>query len=421
MSDKKLDKKETEKLKKLKQKDENRKKRNKAVFKWGMIGCFSLIIIITLLVLGVLGGVYGYPKALEWLSNSQIGTLIGVTKTDEGNIDTGILPSVKNNTVEVVTEESAIINVVEETSPSVVSIAVNSTIFNPGQGVVDQTANIGTGFFVEESGIIATNQHVVSETGADYIVIDADGNEYDVLEIVRDDLNDIALLKIEEGNYPSLDLASKQDLAVGQMVVAIGTPLGEYPGSVSVGIISGLDRNVTTGADSLVYRGETKSYENVIQTDAAVNSGNSGGPLLNLQGQVIGINFAKTNADNISFALPVDVLQSRLDEYLQYGKFLKPYLGVEYQNITQSQARFYSNVVAGAFLTYIEPQSPADEAGLERGDIIVAIDGDETVNQFSRLIQSKEIGETIVLTVYRDGKEIQLDAVTTRKRINKNV
>jgi serine protease Do len=135
----------------------------------------------------------------------------------------------------------------------------------------------------------------------------------------------------------TLQLGNSDSLKPGQLVIAIGTPLGEYAGSVTTGVVSGLNRSVTAGSQG--FWGIAKTYEDVIQTDAAVNPGNSGGPLLNSSGEVIGVNFATTSvAENISFALPANFVSRRLDEYRKYGKFMKPYLGVEYQMISEQEA-----------------------------------------------------------------------------------
>ena len=190
-------------------------------------------------------------------------------------------------------EEASTINMVENVQKGVVSIAISQMTLSKDQGVVTNDSNIGTGFVVDASGWIITNQHVVSSTTADYKVVTSNGDQYDVTEIARDDANDIAILKIDAKDLTVLSLGDSDKLAVGQDVVAIGTPLGEYSGSVTKGIVSGLNRTVSTS--SSWYGGTSKTYEGVIQTDAAVNPGNSGGPLLNSQGEVIGINFATTS------------------------------------------------------------------------------------------------------------------------------
>lgn len=303
----------------------------------------------------------------------------------------------------VVSENEAdIINMVKNAQKGVVSIAVSQLSLSKDQGVVTNDSNIGTGFVVDASGWIITNQHVVSSTTADYKVVTSDGNQYDVTEIVRDDANDIAILKIDAKDLTVLTLGDSDKLAVGQDAVAIGTPLGEYSGSVTKGIVSGLDRSVT--ASSSWYGGTSKTYEGVIQTDAAVNPGNSGGPLLNSQGEVIGVNFATTSdADNISFALPINVVKEKIEEYRTYGKFIQPYLGVTYQMISELQVYYYTNIVAGAFVQSIDTQGPAYEAGIRKGDIITKFGEDDVDTSLLSLIQKHKVGDEIDVEYYRSG------------------
>lgn len=305
-------------------------------------------------------------------------------------------------TLTLTSEENAIIKVVEESSPSVVSIAISQITLRSGEGLVDEVSNIGTGFVVDPNGIIVTNQHVVSDTSASYKVITSDGTEYEVVEVLRDDSNDIALVKIDATDLNALELGDSENLLVGQTVIAIGTPLGEYAGSVTTGVISGIKRSVTTSSGW--FGSTTKIYEDVIQTDAAVNPGNSGGPLISTEGKVIGVNFATTaNADNISFALPINRVEKRLEEYRTYGKFIKPYIGISYRMITEYEAMYYSDVVAGALVVNIDPTGPAAGSDLKRGDIITKVNEKEVVQSFAYLVQSYKVGEEITLTVWSEG------------------
>lgn len=305
--------------------------------------------------------------------------------------------------VTVTEEENVIINVVQKSSPSVVSIAVTQLTLKSGEGLVDEVSNIGTGFVVDPNGIIVTNQHVVSDTSVTYKVITNDGKEYEVIEILRDDSNDIAILKIDATSLSSLELGNSDSLLVGQTVIAIGNPLGEYAGSVTTGVISGVNRSVTTSSGW--FGSTTKVYEDVIQTDAAVNPGNSGGPLISTEGKVIGINFATTsNADNISFALPINRVKQRLDEYRTYGKFIKPYIGISYRMISDYEAMYYKDVVAGALVINIDPKGPASSTDLEKGDIITKVQKKEVNQSFAYIIQSYKVGEKISLEVWNTGK-----------------
>jgi S1-C subfamily serine protease len=310
----------------------------------------------------------------------------------------------------VITEsESNVVRIVEEAGHSVVSIAVSQLTLSQEEGLIDKSRNIGTGFVANEDGTIITNQHVVSDQTADYAVVTEDGQEYAVLEILRDDLNDVAIIQIDlQGDQLTpLVLGDSDALLVGQDVVAIGTPLGQYAGSVTTGIISGLERSVT--ASSGWFGSTAKTYEGVIQTDAAINPGNSGGPLINSQGEVIGINFATTaGADNISFAIPINRVKSRLEEYRTFGKFIRPYLGVTYQMISEYEALYYTDVVAGALILRVDTESPAYEGGIRRGDIIIKF-GEETVDRsLADIIQEHEVGQEVDITVFREGREENL-------------
>ena len=373
---------EEKEVKKVEEKKVSKEKVSKKKCK---LGKDVVILIITIFVTILIGIFIGTSSTYLFLKN-----------TDLLNFDTE-----ENSTNILVTDdEKVIIDVVDNAKDSVVSIAVSEVSFSVDEGVIDNTANIGTGFIVDEGGLIITNQHVVSDTEADYKVITSSGDEYDVVKIVRDDINDIALLKIDATDLVPVTLGDSDTIVVGQTVIAIGTPLGDYAGTVTTGIISGLERSVTTGA---AWFGQTtKDYENVIQTDAAVNPGNSGGPLLNTSGEVIGINFATTtNADNISFALPVNVVKDRVEEYRTYGKFIKAYLGVTYQLISEYLASYYSDVEAGVLIVRVDPLSPAYEAGLRKGDIITKIDDVSVVDSFSTVIGK-----------YKPGDEISIDYST---------
>jgi serine protease Do len=351
-----------------------------------LVGCVFLFFIFLILVgIGAALYTWGMPKLLDYLDSRFKA----------------------QNILQIKNEESLVIDIIEQSKESVVSIAVGKLEFTPGSGLVDETNKIGTGFIVDKAGLIVTNQHVVAQDNVDYKVITSDAKEYDVVEVVRDNINDIALLKIEGDNFNALDLGDSGSLEVGQMVIAIGTPLGEYTGSATTGIISGLDRTVTTMAD--FFGSTTKQYEGVIQTDAAINAGNSGGPLIDSGGNVVGVNFATTaGADNISFALPINRVKDRLAEYRKYGKFLTPYLGVEYQMISETEALYYEDVVAGALVIRVVPSSPASKAGIKKGDIITKIEGESVIGSLAAMIQKYEVGKEVTLDVWSEGETSQI-------------
>lgn len=318
--------------------------------------------------------------------------------------DKNTISTTENKPNVVVTDdEKVIINIVKQSSPSVVSIAVTQVSLQKGQGVVKDVSNIGTGFIVDPNGVILTNQHVVSDTSATYVVITSDGKQHNISEILRDDSNDIAILKIDAKDLKPLELGDSDSLMVGQTVVAIGTPLGEYAGSVTTGVISGLKRSVT--ASSGWFGSTSKEYENVIQTDAAVNPGNSGGPLISSDGKVIGINFATSSgAENISFALPINIVKQRLNEYRTYGKFIKPYIGISYQMVSQVDALYYNDVVPGALVVNVDPKGPAAKAGIKSGDIIVKVNGKNVETSFSSLIQSFKVGDEVEIELWNNNE-----------------
>jgi S1-C subfamily serine protease len=303
----------------------------------------------------------------------------------------------------ILNEESAVIDVVDSVSNAVVSIAVKEVEFSQILGPQSNDSNIGTGFIVDgEEGLIITNQHVVSDDSSEYSVSTSDHDTYEVEKIYRDEVNDLAIIKIKTNGetLPSVSLGDSDSLKVGQLVIAIGTPLGDYPGTVTSGIVSGLGRTVTVSAD--YWSSSVKEYEDVIQTDAAINPGNSGGPLLNSEGQVIGINFATTSdADNISFAIPINILKERLENFIANGgKFIKPYLGVSYQLIDEMDAYRY-DVPTGAFIDTVEENGPADQAGIEEGDIIVSIEGEAVSKGLQNVVLTFTPGQEVTVKLWR--------------------
>lgn len=309
----------------------------------------------------------------------------------------------------VTQQEKNTIDIVQNSADSVVSIAVSQVALTQEEGVKNVNNNVGTGFIVDESGIVITNQHVVSDDKADYKVIDSKGEVFEIAEILKDSSSDIALIRIDIAGreIKALELGDSDKLVVGQSVIAIGTPLGQYAGSVTTGIVSGLDRSLS--ASSGWFGSTVKTYEGVIQTDAAINLGNSGGPLIDSQGKVIGVSFARTSgADNISFALPINKVKNRLEEYRTHGKFIMPYLGVSYQMISTLEALYYKDVVPGALVVRIDPISPAYEAGIRRGDFIVEFGKKKVSSSLSDMIQKHKVGEEVDVKVYRGGENIEM-------------
>ena len=312
------------------------------------------------------------------------------------------------DTQSVVEEESAVISVVENVSPSVVSIVMETIIIDLFSGPLSSESSIGTGFIVDPTGLIVTNSHVVDDIGGEYSVVLSDGETYEVTDIHLDEISDLAILEINARGLPVVELGDSDAIKVGQKAIAIGNALGRFSNTVTVGVVSGIARQLTARGSL----GDTKTYEGAIQTDAALNPGNSGGPLLNSAGQVIGINVATTlGADNIGFAVPVNALKPILEIFLQEGRIIRPFLGVSYTIITQEVSEL-RDFPQGAFISKVIPNTPAEKAGLERGDIITAIDDKQVTsdNSLGKIVNSHKVGDFIDMTVDRDGEILHFGA-----------
>jgi serine protease Do len=353
--------------------------------------------------------------------------LFGLTSASQKYI-----PQIKQNTqnttvdekVKVVTEESITVDIVKKAGSSVVTIAEQLpessqlpfnigpfSFFNaptPEEHTPSEPQGIGTGFVISSEGLIVTNKHVVGQTEGKYFIITSTEKKYTVENIYRDPLNDVALIKInpnENGGekLTAVAMGDSSNLQVGQYVVAIGTALGEFRNTVTTGVISGLGRGITAGSP---YEGSVERLDNVIQTDAAINPGNSGGPLLNSSGQVIGVNTAvSADGQNIGFAIPINAIKESLNTFNQTGKFERPYLGIAYR-ILSKDAAVLNDLPEGAYVQQVINNSPADQAGIKRGDVITKIDGKkiDSKSQLSTVVGKKKVGDTITVAIFRDGK-----------------
>lgn len=315
--------------------------------------------------------------------------------------------------VKIVSEESVVIDIVEKVSPSVVTVGIEQKIvnfdpfdiFGRSQGSPEEQ-DIGSGFIVKD-GLIVTNKHVVDAPGK-YKVITYDGKKYDVESIYRDPANDIAIIKINAKGLKPIEMGDSSKIKVGQLVVAVGTPLGEFRGSVTKGIVSGIGRGIMTGSP---FEGFAERLDNVIQTDAAINPGNSGGPLVNSSAQVIGVNTAvASGAENIGFAIPINVLKDALDNFNNTGGFVRPYLGVAYRMISR-ELSILNDIPEGAYVQQVVPDSAAAKADIQEGDIIINFDGKkltEDNGSLAQIISKKKVGDSVKISVWRNGKTLQL-------------
>lgn len=329
----------------------------------------------------------------------------------------------------ILNEESVVIDVAKRVSPSVVTIGITKTqtaTTFPGFGDLSPffgfsgprepqniEQDIATGFVLTADGLIVTNKHVVSDTQAKYRVITKDKKTYDVKKIYRDPANDIAILKIDSSDLKPIELGDSSQLQVGQFVIAIGTALGEFPDTVTTGVVSGLGRGITAGSP---LQGSVEQLDNVIQTDAAINPGNSGGPLLNSTGQVIGINAAvAAQGQNIGFAIPINIVKASIDNFNKTGQFSRPYLGVRYRMISKDVA-IMNDVPEGAYVVEVISSSPAEKAGVKPGDIITEIDSQrigEGKAEITKIIAGKKVGDSLSVTYWREGKESKVTVTLT--------
>ena len=312
--------------------------------------------------------------------------------------------------------EGSISEIANSVSKSVVSIITNtSTTGSFFTGQVSQAA--GTGFILSSDGYIATNKHVVANATKIGVILD-DGSTYEDVELIgTDPINDFAIIKIKDvKNLTPIKIGDSKTTNIGQQVVAIGNALGTYQNSVTSGIISGKGRSLTASDSS---RTTYETLSDMIQTDAAINGGNSGGPLVNAAGEVIGINTAyASQGNNVGFAIPINSVKGIMAGVLKDGKFERAVLGVRYQAITPLIAKEKKlDVTAGAYVkgsnnaSAVIKGSAGDKAGIKDGDIITAVNGTKigTAGSLGSLIGEYAVGDTVKLEVYRDKKYVQLD------------
>lgn len=317
--------------------------------------------------------------------------------------------------------EGSIADVVSKVSPSVVSIVTSTKVASYFGQTFDSSA-AGTGIIVSGDGYILTNKHVIDGATSVTVVLD-DGTTYEDVEVVTvDPLNDVAYIKIKDvSDLPAAVLGDSKTIVVGQQVIAIGNALGEYQNTVTSGIVSGTGRSVTATDETGV---NAETLGDMIQTDAAINSGNSGGPLVNAAGEVIGINTATSaTAENVGFAIPISSTKGMLAQLTESGEAARAYLGVYSVEITPSVAKSYNlPVTSGAYLyssssySAVLSNSPAAKAGLKDKDIITAVNGVVVgaAGSVSNLIGEYRPGDTVQLTIVREGREMALN-VTLEK------
>ena len=293
-------------------------------------------------------------------------------------------------------------------------VLVSSKVTSQMFGQTTTGVSTGSGFVLTEDGYVVTNHHVVDGTSGVTVTMH-DGKEYEAKVVGSDKTNDVALLKIEEDvKLPAVKVGSSDALSVGDPVVAIGNPLGELTSTLTVGYVSAKERDVTTDGTTI----------NMIQTDAAINSGNSGGPLFNLSGEVVGITTAKysgnsssgASIEGIGFAIPIDDVMPLVNDLMNYGYINSAYLGVMVSDMDTATASYYGLPV-GAYVQEVTPGYCAEEAGLQAKDIIVAI-GDidvDNVSELTKALRKFKAGDTTTVTVFRSGREVTMSITLDEK------
>ncbi len=361
-----------------------------------------------------------------------LGALIGVSAGIPGIVSAAQEPTPTSGSAvtQAAGDNEVIIGVVERVAPAVVTINVTTTgsgaQFRGGngpQGFIQR--GTGSGVIIEPDGLILTNHHVVDDADTVSVVL-ADGRRFEGTVAGIDTYTDLAFVRIEATGLPTAELGDSSAIRLGQLAIAMGDPLGEFPGSVSAGIVSGLDRSVVV-AD--VTRGGATRLSHLVQTDAAINPGNSGGPLLDGDGRIIGINTAQAgSAQGIGFAIPIDLAKPIIEQVKAGQAIARPWIGIYYQPIDAQVAQDNDlSVTDGAWIHVSTPAqgqgdpantpdaivagSPAAAAGLQAEDVITAIDGQaiDREHPLDLVLLTHAPGDTVSLTVLRDGASQSID------------
>ena len=353
-----------------------------------------LVIIIAAIIGGLIGSLFTYVVFDKKLSN--------ITGGASNNNGSSSVTSYEFSTV-----ENPVVAIAENVGPSIVGVKVNyvsQSIFG-----LQEADEEGSGIIYSEDGYIITNYHVIESaigntTATVLVTFPNSDEELDATIVGGDKTTDLAVIKINKTGLTKAKIGKSSELKVGELAVAIGNPLGqEFAGSVTVGYISALNRQIST--DGRTYK--------LIQTDAAINPGNSGGALVNAKGEVIGINTVKigaTEVEGLGFAIPTDDAISIIDSLIKDGKIVRPYIGIGGIDLDEATAK-RNNLVVGIYVAQVMANTPAQTAGIQKGDVIVAIDGKNvtTMEELNNVKNTKNIGDTVKLKLNRKGQEIEVD------------
>lgn len=372
-------------------------------------GGFAKSIILPF-VSGIVGAtlVMGVCFSVPQIKNKIMGEIQtgNTTTVGSGNYTTS-----SNNLVSLSNYSDTSVGVAEKVLPSIVGIRVEYNVNSIFYRQTSTATAEGSGVIISEDGYILTNNHIVSNSSSYYQVSEAsrivvylynDPTEYEAKIVGTDEETDLAVIKIEKTGLTPAELGDSNQVKIGEFAMAIGNPLG-MQNSVSSGIISAVNREITDT--------DGKTYT-LIQTDAAINSGNSGGALVNSSGQVIGINTLKlmgTGVEGMGFAIPINDTKPIYEDLIQYSKVKRPYIGFSGRDLDEATAKA-NNLVVGAYVVSIEEFSAAEKAGLRPGDVVIKINGTSitTMDELNAIKNECQIGDEITLTIVRDGQEKEL-------------
>lgn len=334
-----------------------------------------------------------------------------VEQKTESSVDSNKSETVTNNGTkyEITQVENPVVAIADVAGKSVVGVTVRS-VSNTVFGGTSTSDSEGSGIIYTADGYIVTNYHVIENAISNqsiskvYVTLPNSDEEIEASIIGVDSVTDIAVIKIQKEGLSAATFDDSNNLKVGELVVAIGNPLGrELAGSITVGYVSAFNRTLTSNG---------RTYK-LLQTDAAINPGNSGGALVSSSGKVIGINTVKigaTDVEGIGFAIPSNIAKPIVDELIKNGKIVRPYIGISGISLDDNMAKRY-NLVKGVYVAKIESSSAAYNSGIKVGDVIVKIDDKEitTIEELNEIKNSKNVGDTVKITVYRDGKNIEIN------------
>jgi len=371
---------------------------------------WSSIAVVIAAAFGAITGALLAAAALVWIFGLWPGIQRYVPDSPGQSLEVAPIVIEPGESVDIAAAVAA------KATPSVVNVRVEQGFLDPftGRTGYRETGN-GSGVIIREEGYILTNYHVIS--GADKIIVTVGIDDVEAQIAGLDPSTDLAVLKIRGGPFPAADIGSSAELRVGEFVVAVGSPFG-LEKTVTSGIISALQRSSFAQGSR-----DITAYTNLIQTDAAINPGNSGGALLDAEGRLIGINtliqspagaVGTPQSAGIGFAIPIDSAIDVAVQLIETGRAVHPFLGISSMTIDQATAaQFRLRVTRGALVRFVEPGSPADIGGIERGDIVTKVDDRDIVGaeDVFAAVRAREVGDTVRVTVVRGDTQRELEVV----------